>query len=149
VVILNANVGHSDGNDATIVNGLLGIMQVLSIIALLLSIFLLLSTITTLITEQIRVIGTMKAIGASRGQVMRNYLTSVALYGVIGTVLGLGLGILVGYLLVSFFGDLLTLDIGPLTVSPWVILTSMGVGIGVPLLAAALPVYLGTSITVH
>ena len=50
--MLGANVGHSEGGDGTI-NGLLGIMQVLSIIALVLSIFLLLSTITTLITEQI------------------------------------------------------------------------------------------------
>jgi putative ABC transport system permease protein len=147
--VLSANVGHSDGGDGTIVNGLLGIMQVLSIIALLLSIFLLLSTITTLITEQIQVIGTMKAIGAGRSQVMRNYLTSVAIYGVIGTILGLGFGILLGYLLVNIFGDLLTLDIGPLTVSPSVVLISAAVGIGVPMLAAALPVYLGTRITVH
>ena len=70
-------------------------MRVLSIVALLLSVFLLLSTITTLITEQFPVIGMMKAIGAQGGQVMRNYLLSVAIYGVIGTTLGLGLGIVV------------------------------------------------------
>jgi putative ABC transport system permease protein len=149
VVILDASVGHSDGNDGTIVNGLLSIMQVLSIIALLLSIFLLLSTITTLITEQVQVIGTMKAIGARRGQVMRNYLTSVAIYGVIGTIVGLGLGILLGYLLVNLFASLLTLDIGPLEISPSLVLLGAVIGIGVPLLAAALPIYLGTRITVH
>lgn len=149
VVVLGASIGHTDHNDKTIVNGLFGIMQTLSIIALLLSVFLLLSTITTLVTEQMQVIGTMKAIGAERRQVMRNYLTSVAIYGVIGTVIGLGLGIPGSYLLVSFFGSLLTLDIGPLAVSPSLVLLSAVVGIGVPLLAAALPVYLGTRITVH
>ncbi len=149
VVVLGTSIGHTDHNDGTIVNGLLGIMQALSIIALLLSVFLLLSTITTLVTEQIQIIGTMKAIGAIRRQVMRNYLTSVAIYGVIGASLGLVLGILAGYLLASFFGNLLSLDIGPLTVSPSLVLLSIAIGIGVPLLAAALPVYLGTRITVH
>ncbi len=149
VTVLSASVGHSDYGDGPIVNGLLSIMRVLSIIALVLSIFLLLSTITTLVTEQLQTNGTMKAIGARRGQVMRNYLTSVAIYGVIGTVVGLGLGILAGYLLVSFFGGLLTLDIGALEVTPSLVLLSIAIGIGVPLLAAALPVYLGTRITVH
>ena len=149
VVVLDASVGHSDGGDGTIVNGLLATMRVLSIIALLLSIFLLLSTITTLITEQLQVIGTMKAIGARRGQVMRTYLTSVAIYGVIGTLLGLGLGILLGYLLVNLFASLLTLDSGPLEVSPSLVLLGVVIGIGVPELAAALPIYLGTRITVH
>jgi putative ABC transport system permease protein len=130
VVVLNVNVGHSDGGDGVIVNGLLGIMQVLSIIALLLSIFLLLSTITTLITEQLQVIGTMKAIGARRGQVMRNYLTSVVIYGVIGTILGLGLGTLLGYLLVNLFASLLTLDIGPLEISPSLVLLGAIIGLG-------------------
>jgi putative ABC transport system permease protein len=149
VVVLAASIGHSDHHDQTIVNGLFGIMQALSVIALLLSLFLLLSTITTLITEQLQVIGTMKAIGAGRRQIMRSYLTSVTIYGVIGTAIGLGLGIPGSYLLVSFFGTLLTLDIGPLVVSPLVILLSIAVGVGVPLLATALPVYFGTRITVH
>ena len=96
-------------------------MQALSVVALVLSIFLLLSTITTLVNEQIQVIGTMKAIGGSRGKVLRTYLTTVAIYGVIGTILGLALGVLVGYLLVNVFGKVVTLDIGPLIVSPSVI----------------------------
>ena len=147
--MLGVSVGHTDYGDGPIVNGLLSIMRVLSIIALVLSIFLLLSTITTLVAEQLPTIGTMKAIGARRGQIMRNYLTSVGIYGVIGTVVGLALGILVGYLLVSYFGDLLTLDIGALEVSPALVVLSAAIGIGIPLLAAVLPIYLGTRITVH
>jgi putative ABC transport system permease protein len=91
----------------------------------------------------------MKAIGARRGQVLRSYLTSVTLYGATGTAIGLGLGILLGNLLVSYLSNVLTLDVLPLSVSPGLVLTSVVVGIGVPLLAALLPVYFGTRITVH
>ena len=150
VSVLSAQVGANNGNNTTqIVNGLFGIMRVLSIIALLLSVFLMLSTITTLIAEQLPIIGTMKAIGAQSGQILRNYLASVALYGVLGTTLGLALGLLGGYVLSSYLGSLLNVDIGPFSVTPSLILVGVGVGIGVPLIAAIIPIALGTRITVR
>jgi putative ABC transport system permease protein len=91
----------------------------------------------------------MKAVGARSGQVLRTYLLSVALYGAIGTALGLALGVLGGYALVLWMADLLTIDIGPLSVSPALIVTSVAVGMGVPLVAAALPIFFGTRITVR
>lgn len=149
VTVLGTTVGPNDGGTSQITNGLFGVMGVLSIVALLLSVFLLLSTITTLITEQLPIIGTMKAVGARSGQVMRSYLLSVALYGVIGTVIGLALGVLGGYALVQWMGGFLTVDIGPLSVSPSLLLEGVAVGVGVPLVAAVLPIYLGTRITVR
>ncbi|MGH2497446.1 MAG: FtsX-like permease family protein [Ktedonobacteraceae bacterium] len=148
ILVLGVSVGHSD-YVSSIADGLFSTMRVLSIIALLLSVFLLLGTITALVTEQLQVIGTMKAIGASRGQVMRHYLSIVLVYGIAGTLIGLIAGVLGGYLLVSYFGNLLTLDIGTLAIPPTLILESLAIGIGVPLLAAVLPVYFGTRITVH
>jgi putative ABC transport system permease protein len=149
LVILGATIGHTDNGLKQITNGLLAIMQVLAIVALVLSIFLLLSTITTLITEQVPIIGTMKAIGADRRQVMRTYLTSVAIYGVVGTALGLALGIFVGNLLVSFVSALFNMDVSPFSINPSLVLVSAAVGVGVPLVAALLPIYVGTRISVR
>src|SRR5262249_55511839 len=132
-----------------ITNGLFGLMRALSIVALLLSVFLLLSTISTLINEQMPIIGVMKAIGAQGSQILRSYLFTVAIYGVIGTALGLALGILGGYALVRFMGDLFVIDIGPLSVNPALLLVAALVGIGAPVLAAALPVYFGSRMTVR
>jgi len=148
VQILNTLVGHDDST-ASLADGLFGTMRVLSIIALLLSIFLLLGTVSALVTEQLQIIGTMKSIGAGRSQVMRHYLNIVLVYGVVGTAIGLGLGILGGYMLISYFANLLNLDVGPLDVSPLLLVESIAIGIGVPLVAAALPVYFGTRITVR
>ena len=149
VSVLETTVGHDDHGISTVTNGLFGLMRALSIVALLLSVFLLLSTITTLINEQVPIIGVMKTIGAQGGQVMRSYLLSVAIYGVIGTALGLALGVLGGYALVRFMGDLFVVDIGPLNVNPTLLLIAALVGIGAPVLAAALPVYFGSRITVR
>jgi putative ABC transport system permease protein len=149
VSVLAAQVGNEGDNTVQIVNGLFGVMRVLSIIALLLSIFLMLSTITTLIAEQLPIIGTMKAIGAQSGPILRNYLTSVAIYGALGTTIGLILGLVGGYALSSFMGNLLNVDIGPFSVTPTLILIGVGVGMGVPLLAAIIPIALGTRITVR
>jgi putative ABC transport system permease protein len=149
VSVLETTVGHDDHGISSVTNGLFGLMRALSIVALLLSVFLLLSTITTLINEQMPIIGVMKTIGAQGGQIMRSYLLAVAIYGVIGTALGLALGVLGGYALVRFMGDLFVIDIGPLNINPTLLLVAALVGIGAPVLAAALPVYFGSRITVR
>ena len=147
VLIFGINVGRNE-DVPNIANGLFATMNALSAIAIVLSICLLLGTIMALITEQIQYIGTMKAIGATRGRVIRHYLYLVTVYGIIGTCVGLLLGIPGGYLLAQFLGGLVSLDIGPLQISPALILECIAIGIGTPLLAAALPTWFGTRITV-
>lgn len=149
VVVLQSTVGHDiTGGGSSLLDGIFIVMNVLSLIALLLSVFLLLSTITTLLAEQVPIIGTMKAIGASRGQVMRNYLAGVAIYGIAGTVIGFGLGLLAGALIVGWFGSLLGLYAGSFSIPPALVVEAIVVGVGVPLLAALIPLNAGTKITV-
>jgi putative ABC transport system permease protein len=148
VVVLNASIRDSDF-DPTPANGLFTVMNALSLIALLLTAFLIVNTITTLVGEQTVIIGTMKAIGASRGKVLRGYLTTVVVIGVAGTILGVASGVVGGYLFTRFLADLITLDIGPFRVDPRVIMISVAVGLGVPLAAAILPVQAGTRISVR
>jgi putative ABC transport system permease protein len=125
------------------------ITRVLAIIALMLTSFLIINTVTTLIAEQMKIIGTMKAIGGTRQKVIRSYLLSVGIYGIAGTALGIGVGIYFGYQLLSFLGNLFTLDLGAFQVAPSAIVISMIVGIGVPLAAAIVPLWTGTKITVR
>ncbi len=146
--VTGTNVGRDD-SITLIASGLFGIMNVLSVIAILLSIILLLGTVMSLVTEQIPTIGTMKAIGARRGQVLRHYLALVTIYSIIGTLIGISVGVIGGYALASYLASLVSLDIGALQVAPWQIAEGLAVGIGTPLIAALLPVYFGTRITVR
>ena len=49
----------------------------------------------------------------------------------------------------NYLASLVSLDIGALQVAPWQIAEGLAVGIGTPLIAALLPVYFGTRITVR
>ena len=139
------------GNDFTspAINGVFTIMRVVSLIALLLTSLLIINTVTTLMAEQTKNIGTMKAIGATRGRVMRTYLQTVGIYGVAGTALGIGLGIYLGDLFTSFLTTVVTVELGPFSVDPGIILVSVAVGLGIPLVAALAPLWNGTRITVR
>ncbi len=150
VTILSASTpGNNTVQEASDADAVFTITRVLAIIALILTSFLIINTVTTLIAEQTKIIGTMKAIGGTRQKVIRSYLLSVGVYGVVGTVLGLGLGIFVGYQFLSFLGSLFTLDLGSFHVALSALLISIAVGIGVPLVAAIVPLWTGTKITVR
>lgn len=121
----------------------------LSIVALLLTALLIINTVSTLVTEQTRMIGTMKALGGTRCVILRSYLISVLLYGVVGTALGLALGVLGGYLFAQFIGNLIVLDLGPFRVTPLAIVSGIAIGLLVPVLAALVPLWAGTRVTVQ
>jgi ABC-type antimicrobial peptide transport system permease subunit len=70
-------------------DALILLMFLFSALGLVLSGFLVANTLSAIIAEGVREIGVMKAIGASRGQVMRLYLLATLFYGLAGTILGL------------------------------------------------------------
>lgn len=142
----------SSGSSAQVqlgITGLLNIIRILAIIALLLVCLMIVNTVTTLLSEQMKIIGTMKAVGGTRLAIIRSYLLSISIYGVIGTMLGIGLGLLVCYEIASLVTSLTAADLGPFEVPPWVLLVSIATGVLVPLLAALLPLWIGTRITVR
>lgn len=149
VTIYQTDVGQATYSNATKTDTLFSIVGVISVVALLLSIFLLLSTVTAVISEQIPIIGTMKALGASTRQVLLNYMLSVGIYALLGTLVGLVAGVFVGQALTTFISTLLNLDIGSLNLDAGLVAPGILVGLGVPLLAALGPVYTGTRITVR
>ncbi len=149
VVIYHTDVGQATYSNATKTDTLFSIIGIISLVSLVLSVFLLLSTITAVLSEQIPIIGTMKALGAGRRQVFLSYLLSVAFYAVFGTVIGLLAGLVVGYALTVYIGSALGLDFGGLVIEPGLILPGLLIGLGVPLLAAVGPIYTGTRITVR
>ena len=132
-----------------LVNGMITVNRLLALIALLLTSLLICNTINIVITEQVKIIGTMKAIGGTRRRIMGNYLISIAIYSVVGTLAGLVLGIIVGYQLAALFAQLVNIDLGPFQLSFWVVATSIAAGIIVPLIAALFPLWAGTRITVR
>ncbi|GCD42923.1 ABC transporter permease [Streptomyces paromomycinus] len=109
-------------------------------IALFVGIFIIANTFTMLISQRSREIALMRAIGASRRQVVHSVLAEAGLLGLVSSVVGfaLGTGIAVTMRAVlnangAGFPD------GPLVISPSAVLSALGVGVLVTVLAAWLP----------
>lgn len=142
-----ATAGQQDTQLA--ISGLLNILLILTSIALLLVCVMILNTINTLLSEQMKVIGTMKALGGRRGQITRSYLLSIGLYALIGTALGLGVGLLLCSQVAALVAEQSRLDLPPFQVAPWVIFTSVAVGLLIPMISALGPLWVGTGMTVR
>ncbi len=140
------------------ITGPLTVIQFLAVLSLVLVCSMIFNAVTTLLTEQIQVIGTMKALGGTQRRIVGSYLLTVALYSVVGTALGLELGLVGGYQVASLLsstvqltvgGAAVALDAGPFQFSPPVLVSSVLVGLLVPQLAALWPLWTGTRITVR
>jgi len=112
------------------------ILNVVSLLALISALVLLSNTMTTLIGEQTAEIAAMKAIGARGRDIRRIYLRTAGMFGVLGSVLGVALGIVISNLLVRYFAEFLFGIHAGFGVSPPVLVASLLVGLVGPPLAA-------------
>lgn len=131
------------------INGVFTLLRILAVLSLVLSGILILSTVTTLVAEQLAIIGTMKALGGTRGTIICGYLVTVALYGLLGTLPGVVFGLGGGYTLALSLASIIPLDVGPFAVATWIIPLSLAAGLGLPLLAALPPLWNGSRISVR
>ena len=127
---------------------LASIMNVFTVLAMFAGFVLIANTMTTLIGEQRREIGMMKAIGGTRRQIRRVYLRTALLLGAIGAVIGAGLGILVANAVVRFFGNFFAISPG-FAVSIPIVIASVVVGLVAPPLAALPAIRRGSRLSVR
>lgn len=125
------------------------VMAILGVLALVLSSFLVTNTISSLVTQQIRQIAIMKAIGADAGLVARVYGLTVLAYGLLGAVIAMPVAGRGGYRLAAVLAERLNIDLYPYRPSAPALAVMLAVGLAAPLGAAALPLWQGARITVR
>lgn len=133
----------------SIINALIMLLTMLGVLSLLLGTFLLVNTVSAILTQQIRQIGIMKAIGARRDQILRMYLALVSVYGVLSLVVAAPLGALAASMVTGFMAQVFNFDSGGLELPAKVILLEAAAAIAVPLAAAIWPIWRGTGVTVR
>jgi putative ABC transport system permease protein len=141
------NPGEHPANEQ--VQPLLLILGVLGILSLFLSGFLVINTITALMTQQIRQIGIMKAVGARTAQIVQLYLGAVLFFGLLSLVVAVPLGGLAAYAMTKYIADLINFDLTGFRIPLQALALEVAVGLVVPILAALYPVLSGARITVH
>ena len=125
---------------------MLGLLAFLSLFA---SSFLIINIITSLLTQQTKHIGIMKAYGATRRQIRAMYLVGVAIYGLLSLVIAVPLASLAVYGLTNFMAGLINFELSGFYILPQVVLVQTAVALLIPLLAALIPIQRGTGIRVR
>ncbi|OEJ95947.1 ABC transporter permease [Streptomyces thermolilacinus] len=109
-------------------------------IALFVGIFLIANTFTMLVAQRTKEVALMRAVGASRKQVTRSVLAEAAIVGLVASVAGYLLGIALAVGLRSGMASFgLKMPDGPLVLGVTPVLSALGVGLVITMLAAWLP----------
>ena len=119
-------------------------LQAMSLLALLVGVFLIFSAISFAVVQRRRVIGVLRALGATRGRVLVMILAEAMVLGVAGAGIGLLLGRVIGRELVVLvsrtINDLyFVVAVNDVIIPPLTLVKALGAGVGVALFAAAVP----------
>jgi len=113
--------------------------------------FIIFNTFRTVIAERRHDIGMLRAVGASRRTIVGLILTEGLLQGGVGTLVGMGLGYLMGAAILAALAGVaaqfIHLQVGAPVVSPGLVLITMVLGVGVTLLAGLLPAFSASRVT--
>lgn len=125
------------------------LMGALALLSLLLSGFLVINTISALLTQQVRQIGIMKAVGARNRQVISMYLVTVAIFGLLALFIAIPLGVMGAYQFSRFIAGYLNFDLTEFRLPSEVLAAEIAVGLVVPLVAGLYPILVGVKVTVR
>ena len=124
-------------------------MSSFGLFVLVLSGILVVNLLTAMMASQVRQIGVMKAIGATRWQLARIYFGQALFLGIAAVIVSVPLGIIGSRALCRYMAMFLNFDINSFAVPFWVYLLVAVVGLAAPLIAAGYPVWSGTRVPVR
>ena len=126
---------------AQFVNVLSTFVSVFGYIALFVAAFIIYNTFSILVAQRTRETALLRAIGAGRRQVLVATILEAALVGLIASLLGLALGVVLATGLKAAVGRLFTVEPGVPSLPAAAIVTALVVGVGVTVLSAVVPAW--------
>ncbi|HPZ10375.1 MAG TPA: FtsX-like permease family protein, partial [Candidatus Eremiobacteraeota bacterium] len=125
-------------------------LTALSTLALIVGMFLIYNTMTFSVVQRRTMIGMLRAVGVTRGEIFRLILGEALFIGICGTITGIVTGIFMGKGMVTLVTNAINdiyfvLSVTNITISYLTILKAIGLGICATLIAALLPALEATS----
>jgi putative ABC transport system permease protein len=119
-------------------------LQALSLLAVVVGVFLIYNTVTFSVVQRRPVIGILRSLGATKDQIFAFIIGEAFILGMIGTVFGMGLGIIFGRLMVGIVSQTIndlyfSINVTTVTVSPFSLLKGILLGIAASTGAAVVP----------
>lgn len=125
------------------------VLGVIGFLSLALSAFLVINTISSILAQQKRQVGMMKAVGARAGQVMGIYLVMAGVFGALSLFVALPVGYYLALVLTSIVAQFLNINILNFHIPPEVLVLQVATALVTPLIAALIPVIAGTRVSVR
>ncbi|MEJ5201553.1 MAG: FtsX-like permease family protein [Anaerolineales bacterium] len=116
-------------------------LNFLSGIALFVGAFLIYNAFAMTVVERTREFGMLRTVDMTRFQVTRQVVIEAFVLGVLGSILGMGLGIFLARGLSRLMGIMMNQEMGTIRIDPNVLATSLLVGVTVTVLAALIPAW--------
>lgn len=116
-------------------------LNFLSGVALFVGAFLIFNAFQMTVVERTREFGMLRTVGMTRAQVMRQVLWDAAVMGILGSALGVGLGLLLAQGLAQLMALLLGQELVAIRPAADVIITGVIIGVSVAVMAAGLPAW--------
>lgn len=121
-------------------------LQALSLLALVVGVFLIYNTVTFNVVQRRPVLGILRSLGTTRRQIFASILGESLTLGAIGTLMGVGLGIIFGRAAVGLVAQTVsslyfTVNVQGISVETFTLLKGVGVGVLASVGAAVLPAY--------
>lgn len=101
--------------------------------------FLIQNTFRIIVAQRTQELATLRLVGASRRQVLRQVLIEAAVVGGVASVLGLGFGVILARLIRQLLSLGGSLPATPLELQPRTVLVAVATGLGITMLSALLP----------
>jgi putative ABC transport system permease protein len=124
------------------------VLSLLAVVALMISGFLVFNVVNAAIVEQRRQIGILKSIGGDTRDIFAIYGLTSFVYGVIGVIPGVLLGVPLGFWAVQQLAPTFNILIDEFQTSPTAIIMGICLGLFVPILASVVPIWQGTKVTI-
>lgn len=132
-------VGDAQRQLARAQEGFAGIAFLFGLVALAVGSFLVANTLAMTLTERTREIGLLRAAGMTQRQALGLFLRQGVQLGVIGSALGLGLGVGLAAQIIGFLRSTRAVLVTGLPLNPLALLLAFGMGLAVTLVASAFP----------
>jgi putative ABC transport system permease protein len=121
-------------------------LTALSLLALVVGMFLIYNTVTFSVVQRRPMFGILRCIGATQGQLLVLILAEATLFSIVGSLIGVGLGIVLGRSIVGLITQTINdfyfiVTVQQVTLSNFTIVKGMVIGIASALVASALPAF--------
>ncbi|MEM7062546.1 MAG: FtsX-like permease family protein [Cyanobacteria bacterium P01_B01_bin.77] len=119
-------------------------LTALSLLALVVGMFLIYNTVTFSVIQRRSLFGTLRCLGVTQGQLFQLIMGESLVLSIVGSLLGLGLGVVLGRSIVGLITQSINdfyfvVSVRDISLSAWTLVKGMGIGVLAALLASLIP----------